>query len=39
MNIKNWNWFQGLDVQKKLTRAAELIELLLAVSRQHRQRA
>ena len=31
MNIKNRNWFQGLNVQKKLTRAAELIELLLGV--------
>ena len=31
MNIKNRNWFQGLNVQKKLTRAAELIEVLLGV--------
>ena len=37
MNIKNRNWFQGLNVQKKLTRAAELIELLLGIQRQRGQ--
>lgn len=31
MNIKGRNPLSGLNLQKKLTRAAELIELLLGV--------